>query len=319
MQQSENTAIVIEWPFEDNTTIAPAEPEPTTVKVAEDMYAAPPKRRSVLIFLFLVTAGLAVGWCDRQSGHLTAESGLGYAFGIAGTVLMLLLGLYPLRKKVRLMRRWIPIRYWFIGHLIIGILGPMLVLLHANFRLGSVNSAVVLTSTLLVALSGFVGLYLYTKLHCGLFEQITTLKSLRQESDLLRESSMFVLGFTPELQDRLTTIEEFALTPTSGLLKSLWQALWVGFWTRWTHLRALLELRRSLRAAAARGKWPNRERRRRSQAARTHIRTHLATVRRIAEYRFYERLSSLWRLFHLPLLFFLVMAGVMHIVAVHMY
>lgn len=319
MQQTENQAWLIEWPREFGIETGAEEAPPKKTNHEVDLYAAPPRRLSVLVSAVLVGALLAVGWHGRQSGNLIAESGVGYALGIAGTVLMLLLGLYPLRKKVRLMRRWIPIRYWFTGHLIIGILGPTLVVLHANFRLGSVNSATVLISTLLVAVSGFVGLYLYTKLHCDLFEQVTTLKALRRESETIREGSLFVLGFTPELQGRLIAFEEAALAPTHGLFTSLWQLFSAIIWTRWTHLRLVLVLRRTLRAAGLRNGWNRRERRRRSQAARVHIRTHLVTVRRIAEYRFYERLSSLWRLFHLPLLFFLLLAVVMHVIAVHMY
>jgi len=42
-------------------------------------------------------------------------------------------------------------------------------------------------------------------------------------------------------------------------------------------------------------------------------------VRRVAELATYERLFSLWHLLHLPLFFMLLVAGVVHIVAVHVY
>ena len=56
-------------------------------------------------FLFIAVV-LYAGWAERSEQHLTAESGLGYALGIVGAVMMLLLLLYPLRKKLKFMARW---------------------------------------------------------------------------------------------------------------------------------------------------------------------------------------------------------------------
>ena len=53
-------------------------------------------------FLWIVVAGaLYFGWVIRDEGYITAEAGLGYALGIIGGSLMLLLLLYPLRKRLR--------------------------------------------------------------------------------------------------------------------------------------------------------------------------------------------------------------------------
>lgn len=52
----------------------------------------------------LVAARLFRGWLQRDKGHLTAKTGLGYYLGIVGSVLMLALLLYPLRKRFRAIR-----------------------------------------------------------------------------------------------------------------------------------------------------------------------------------------------------------------------
>jgi hypothetical protein len=39
----------------------------------------------------------------------------------------------------------------------------------------------------------------------------------------------------------------------------------------------------------------------------------------VAEYRVYERLFSLWHVLHLPLFFMLLAAGIVHVIAVHVY
>jgi hypothetical protein len=44
---------------------------------------------------------LLAGWVSRDQRYLVAESGIGYWFGIIGGSMMLLLLIYPLRKRFR--------------------------------------------------------------------------------------------------------------------------------------------------------------------------------------------------------------------------
>jgi hypothetical protein len=48
-------------------------------------------------------------------------------------------------------------------------------------------------------------------------------------------------------------------------------------------------------------------------------RRHIDLVRRVAELGTYERLFAFWHLLHLPLFFMLLVAGIVHVVAVHLY
>ena len=41
--------------------------------------------------------------------------------------------------------------------------------------------------------------------------------------------------------------------------------------------------------------------------------------RRMAEYQMYERLFSLWHVLHIPLFFMLLIAGIVHVVAINVY
>jgi hypothetical protein len=74
---------------------------------------------------------------------------------------MLLLLLYSVRKRVRWLARFGETRHWFRTHMMLGIVGPVLILYHCNFDLGDLNSKVALYCTLLVAGSGVLGRYLY--------------------------------------------------------------------------------------------------------------------------------------------------------------
>ena len=88
------------------------------------------------IFTVAVVVALWIGWLNRDDNGLTPVSGVGYWLGIAGSSLMLLLLLYPLRKRMRSLRALGTVTFWFQAHMILGVLGPVLVLWHANFSLG---------------------------------------------------------------------------------------------------------------------------------------------------------------------------------------
>ena len=47
--------------------------------------------------------------------------------------------------------------------MVLGILGPTLIILHSNFKIGSLNSRLALFTMLVVVASGIVGRYLYSQ------------------------------------------------------------------------------------------------------------------------------------------------------------
>jgi hypothetical protein len=58
---------------------------------------------------------------------------------------------------------------------------------------------------------------------------------------------------------------------------------------------------------------------RQATAARELARRHIDLVRRVKELSTYERLFALWHVLHLPLFFMLLVAGIVHVIAVHLY
>ena len=86
----------------------------------------------------------------------------GHAFGIVGSAMMIAMLLYTARKRIPWMRRLGPTRLWLRFHIFCGIFGPLLVILHTSFK---VQGLVALSfwSMIIVALSGFVGRYLYVQ------------------------------------------------------------------------------------------------------------------------------------------------------------
>ena len=58
--------------------------------------------------------------------------------------MMLLLFSYPLRKYVRALQGLGKVKWWFWFHLVLGIGGPWLILVHSTFHIGSLNAGVAL-------------------------------------------------------------------------------------------------------------------------------------------------------------------------------
>lgn len=90
----------------------------------------------------------------RQSG------GLGHLMGILGTLFMLLLLLYSIRKRFAFARKWGSLGTWLKIHIYLGIAGPGLVVFHTAFKLSGIV-AVSFWSMVLVVVSGVVGKYIY--------------------------------------------------------------------------------------------------------------------------------------------------------------
>jgi hypothetical protein len=51
----------------------------------------------------------------------------------------------------------------------------------------------------------------------------------------------------------------------------------------------------------------------------TYVDRRLTASRRVAGFEGYERLFSLWHALHIPLIFMMIIAAVIHIIAVHVY
>lgn len=260
---------------------------------------------------------LALGWASRHELYLVPDRGLGYGLGIAGLAMMVLLMTYSLRKRMRFMRSWGRIRYWFQPHMVLGILGPVAILFHANFRRGSLNSTVALVCMLLVAGSGIVGRFIYTKIHLRLSGHRTSLGELRSRAQSSRSDIDATVSQLPEVARGLQEFESFALAPARGLAHRAWRLLVLGHRLRRTHRASLraLEREKETPTRALRSDQPPVD----PRSAARDIWIYLNAVRRTAEFTAYERLFSLWHALHLPLCLLLFGSATVHVIAVHMY
>ncbi|MFQ5487362.1 MAG: transcriptional regulator [Gammaproteobacteria bacterium] len=304
-------------PLEDSAPGAEREKGPEPANTGD--FSSSLRCSSPLLFSIATVLLLYGGWLNHDQSSLTAESGAGYALGIVGGVLMLLLLLYPLRKKLPSMRRLGPVKYWFRAHMILGVAGPVCIVFHTNYELGSLNSNVALFCMLLVAGSGLVGRYFYKKIHHGLYGGKATLRELAQAALISKGQLNDSLHLTPRLQQRLQKYEALAGNPPQSLLGSALHVLKFTCLTRWNHFLLRRFLKHSLAHEGQLAHWSRRELQSHCREAGRHLRIYMATLRKVTELGFYERLFSWWHVMHLPLFLMMLISGLIHVYAVHAY
>jgi hypothetical protein len=262
----------------------------------------------------------ALGWIvTRQFELVDPQQGLGYWLGITGGGLMATLLLYPVRKRLRLLSKLGATRHWFRMHMIFGVLGPLLILYHCNFQLGSLNSNVALICTLLVAGSGLVGRYLYTKIFSDLDGHRRSLEEMVDNATLTPQQKIRAAAVAPHLLERMTRFDRLVLQPPQGFWACILLPSRLAVTTRLGAWRLAWDARREIKREAARARISKQQRKKAQAAVTAMIGTHLRRVRRVAEFHSYERLFSLWHVFHLPFFYILVLTAILHVIAVHMY
>jgi hypothetical protein len=271
----------------------------------------------MILFLVACLILIFVGMHAGLERFITPEKGLGYALGIVGGSAMLLLLLYPARKRLRWLGPIGSIKAWFQIHMVLGIVGPMLVLFHANFRTGATNSNVALYCMLVVSGSGLFGRYFYARIHSEFYGKQASLADLRSQLARLQQVSG-TLSFVPDLADQLKVVET-ALLANFNSMPGLLRAPVVAFRALVARRRIAKHIRRAARRQEPERALAPERARREVQAARELAFRHIDAVRRVAELSTYERLFSLWHVLHLPLFFMLLVAGTVHVIAVHVY
>ena len=285
--------------------------------------AAPARtaRRNGSTFQWYLLLALLItfGWLIADYDLINPEHGIGYWLGITGGSMMLLLSLYPLRKRIRILHALGPTRIWFRMHMIFGLLGPLLILYHSNFELGSFNSQVALYSMLLVAGSGIIGRHFYAGIHRGLYGRKTTLQEVQQDLAGAITNNNGLAMILPRLVKRLEQhaagLQDHAIRKTIGIRRSL---RWT-FTHHYERLSLLWLAHRELKAAAAKSPVIARDRRRIRRAAWQYIREFTVLTGRVARFSLYERLFALWHVLHLPIFVLMVLSAFVHIFAVHVY
>ena len=291
------------------------EPQPKNLSVK--------KRKAGLVETILLFSALPLiyfGWYYKEFELFSAETGWGYKLGIIGGVMMLVLMLYPLRKHARFMRNFGKVRYWFRLHMSLGILGPIAILYHANFGLGSINSNVALVSMLVVACSGVIGRFVYSKIHNGLyghkasFEELN-LALMQAKQNVEQSHPIASDGYVLPLVQFEKRFVSLAGKYVTGILMLPFLPL--------LSLAAYRKFKRQvmfeISTIKQQGNLSSAEINKTEYLLKRYGKKYLSNASKMIEYIVYERIFSLWHMLHLPLFMIMVLTGLFHVYAVHMY
>lgn len=266
-----------------------------------------------LFVLVLAAFPVSQGWVFKSG------SGFGYYIGIIGAVMMLLMLLYPVRKHMRWAHNWGPLRYWFMLHMIFGIGGPILVLFHSTFHVKSLNAGVSLFSMLLVASSGIIGRFIYTRIHHGLYGRKSDLKELQRAVEANQERVGAVLLEAPGITDKLKHFRDMAIAQEGGPFARAWRFMALGWRKRSLERHCREELRRAVSIFGKSQGWDQSEQDQRWHVLAAQMDAYLDAVQEAAQFTAYERLFRMWHILHTPFVWLLAISAVVHVIAVNMY
>jgi len=300
--------------LETTTLVTPATPKSETRKASPDRKS----RNALYGYSFLVTA-LIAGWLLSDAKLVNPKDGLGYWLGIVGGSLMLFLLLYPAGKKSTILRRLGVVKHWFRIHMIFGLVGPLLVLYHCNFSVNAINSTVALYSMIAVAVSGIIGRYFYTRIHRGLYGKRANIEELREEITDSMENSRGLAAILPKFINELHAVSEKLTGDQYTRSISMSHSLsWIVKYYV-VRLRLYLLINKELHEQTANSKAMHNNAKNLRKTANAYATQQVGLMRQVAQLAVYERLFSLWHVFHMPLFLLLVVSALVHVLAVHMY
>jgi len=234
----------------------------------------------------------------RHPGYwaLKPGGGRGLLFGVAGTVLMVLMLSYLVRKRWRPLRGAGPMKRWLDFHIYCGVFGPLWIVLHTSFKVGGLV-AVAFWSMVAVALSGVLGRYLYVQFPRRRSGDALTLEEIEAEAEETARE-LRAAGADEVLLARVDELAARSGGSRRSLLGLLLGLPWAGLALHW-RLRRLL----------AGGGLPRPARHRIAALARR--RADLA--RRIVLWERLQRLFHWWHVIHRPFAALLYLFLAIHI------
>lgn len=114
-------------------------------------------------------------------GQLAPSRDLGHTLGWLGLACMVLLLLYSVRKHARWLRRLGALRHWLSGHILLGLLGPVLITFHSAYMVTGLV-AIAYWSMIVTMLSGIFGRYIYAQIPNSLLGERRSAEALAREA-----------------------------------------------------------------------------------------------------------------------------------------
>jgi uncharacterized protein (UPF0333 family) len=275
-------------------------------------------RQRLLIYVPVITiAVLAIMVAVLRP--YTQGSDFGYYLGLAGGLMMLSLFLYPIRKYWTKLDRVGSLRAWFTGHIVMGIGGPLLILFHSTFQTKSINGGVAFWSMIVVVISGLVGRYIYVLVYEHLDHGNAALSSLDAYLQTRADAPAKAAGFSPAAFALMDQYRQFVATSLMSTGGRIWSFVTMAHREQRIIKQCKTEIVRAVKAEAMQNQWANGRLRSEVKAEFEIVDDYIRAANATVRYAYWERKLAKWNLVHIPLVYILLVSGVYHVVAVHMY
>jgi len=228
---------------------------------------------------------------------------IGHGLGIVGGVMLLLMYLYPLRKRWKWLAKKGKTKHWLDYHILLGFAGPALITFHSTFKFQGIAGLAYWMMMAVVA-SGVVGRYLYGKIPRKLDQVEMSLDEMAQvcaELTGLIETQNLVPMEDLRPLVALPPIEQVQSMP---LMRALAEIVWLDLrrpwllaklrWAAGAHVANSTELKQVLAIV-------------RKQAALSKDALFLSRMR---------QLFHLWHIIHRPFSYSLAILATLHVVVV---
>lgn len=143
-----------------------------------------------LLFEAFLSLETVLDFGHTQQGHITGWIGLAVIFSVF---------VYPVRKRVGRNRTW-P-RGWFQVHMLAGVVGPLLILLHSGAHLHALVAILAMVAMVIVMVSGIIGEAVH----------YLALRTLNEERRQLVQQGVSLEEAEARLQDMASREETFRM------------------------------------------------------------------------------------------------------------
>lgn len=273
--------------------------------------------RLVLTTLALITIAVLAAWAVWDERYFHTDGDLVYYMGLVGGVLILVTLLYSLRKRVKAFKKMGKMSTWYYVHLVAGVVGPVLIILHSSFTLKSMNSTVSLISMLCVIASGIFGRYIYTRIGYHLHRQLIAIRET--EDRLVKSLQHFDAGEMDTVEKNLSLLTTSAINIPRTIHRIPAKFVLLRAKAAKCYIDGSREITALMKKRARQEGWDKLAYHAELSREKRFLREHVNTLVEIGKSHVYERLLVGWRIFHVPLIFILVISGSVHVLAVHLY
>jgi len=273
--------------------------------------------RIVLTSLVIIAIAVILTWIAWDERYFHTDSDIIYYMGLFGGILLLTTLLYSLRKRVKAFRKWGKTTTWYYIHLLASVIGSVLIILHSSFTLKSMNSTVSMISMLCVIASGIFGRYIYTRIGYHLHRQLLAIRET--EDRLLTTMQQYDKGELDTIEKSLSLLAATAVNTPRTVHRVPAKFLSLRAKAARCYIEGAHDITSLLKKRAKLEGWDKLTLNAELSREKRFLRDHVNLLVQIGKSNAFERLLVGWRIFHVPLIFILVISGSVHVLAVHLY